>query len=296
MSGSHATDTPDGRLILEAGVGEGRAKLGAVVSGDDAAGRDRAHHLARLRDARIESARGLTRATRDRDRTYPRPAGTLNPRKIARPPSPEAEVRSPGRYQSRVRHAALVAAQTRMRNTEYRALGAVLNDQQRWNEINTMLTETHASGQTLGERDRVQVQRIDRAIRRYEEVNDREHVVYAGLEVELDASENMTDFLDDWTHPGERFTFDQFTAAAHDAAAINTESHNIALLEIVTTRGMYLGDARSGGNSGHLLPRGLEVEVEHVRTATVVSADGMRTSRTVIRLRERSESSGGEPE
>ena len=262
-------------------------KTGALANARDVDIVDQAHADKRRHDQAVEDTRGLTRATRDRDRSYPRPAGDdPNHRKTRDFPTGPLRT-APSDYLCRQLRSTSVAAQGRLRQTEYRALSnLVTGTPDHWLSLNRRLADTYASGLRLTETDRIEVQRVDRAIRRFEERNDRGHLVYTGLALDEDQIDGVDD-LDTWVgkiaQPGDRFTFDQFTDADH--APHRVDEHPV-LLEISTRRGMYLGEGRSDGATGHLLPRGLHLEVAAVTTTRIRHDDGSWVERPTIQLRE----------
>ncbi len=279
----------DGRLRLEDVQDIPRAKSGGVASAVEVASLDRAHDDQRRHDQVMEAMPGLTRATRDRDRGYPRPAGSEPaPRKRATLPT-GATRNGPSNYQCAQRSTVKRAAQDRMRNTEYKALHGLVTDQNQWLSLNARLSDTFGANGQLDDIDRVRVQRIDRAIRRYEENNDRGHLVYSGLTLDEDqlgddqrGGRGLQEWLEGWTGPGDRFTFDQFTDTDH-------VPHKVAaapvLLEIETSRGIYLGGATTAGATGHLLPRGIQLEVVAVTTTIVTRPDQPPLERPTVQLR-----------
>lgn len=269
----------DGRLMPEAAPQRtAREKSAATLSGQAADDIDREHHDARTRDAAVEGIRGLTRATRDRDRAYPRPAGApANPRKQIPIPDPGETRTSPSNYQLRLRAQTKRAAQTRLRHTEFAALNRLVSDEAHWMETNERLSDAYTAGADLTEADRLHVQRIDRAIRRYEESNDRRHLVYAPMAIadedDLGDAADTVQWVRDQVQAGDRYTFDQFTAADHDpkkAAATDAP----VLLEISGRRGLYLGGSDNEGGTSHLLPRGLHLEVVSVSESPIDGAKG----------------------
>jgi len=279
----------DGRLRLEDTQDMPRAKAGGVSPAAEVAGLDQAHDDQRRRDRAMESIPGLTRATRDRDRGYPRPAGSEpTSRKSATFPTGPAR-NGPSKYQCAQRSTAKRTAQDRMRNTECTALRDLVTDQRHWLSLNTRLSDTFGAGSQLDDVDRVRVQRIDRAIRRYEETNDRGHLVYSGLTLDDDqlseggrGGRGLQEWLEAWTSSGDRFTFDQFTDTDH-------VPHKVAaapvLLEIETSRGIYLGGPTTAGPTSHLLPRGIQLEVVAVTTTTVTRPGQPPLQRPTVQLR-----------
>ena len=261
-------------------------KTGALANASDVNIVDQAHADKRRHDQAVEDTRGLTRATRDRDRAYPRSAGEdPNPRKIRDFPTGPQRT-APSDYLCRQLRSTSVAAQDRLRKTEHRALSnLVTGTPDHWLSLNRRLADTYASGLKLTETDRIEVQRVDRAIRRFEERNDRGHIVYTGLALDEEQADglNLNDWVGKIAQPGDRFTFDQFTDANH--APHQVDEHPV-LMEIQTRRGMYLGEGRSGEDTGHLLPRGLHLEVTAITTTRIRHDDGSWVERPTIQLRE----------
>lgn len=263
-----------------------RGKTGAAAKASDVDLVDQAHDDKRRHDAVIEATRGRTRATKDRDRAYPREAGDdPNPRKSRGFPSGPMRT-APSDYLCRNLRSTYVAAQGRFRKTEYRALANLVSGSpDHWLTLNRRLADTYGSGLRLSEKDRVEVQRIDRTIRRYEEHNDRRHLVYTGLVLDEDQTDGVDvgEWMQKFAQPGDRFTFDQFTDADHSPHHV--DEHPV-LLEIQTRRGMYLGERQAGGNTSHLLPRGLHLEVVAVTTTRIRHPDGSWVDRPTLQLTE----------
>ena len=89
-------------------------KTGALANASDVEIADQAHADKRRHDLAVEDTHGLTRATRDRDRSYPRPAGDdPTPRKTRDfPASPRRT--APSDYLCRQLRSTTVAAQDRL--------------------------------------------------------------------------------------------------------------------------------------------------------------------------------------
>lgn len=284
-AGRSRVDGP-GRLMLERDAPADAAKDAGVVPEDVARARATAQAFARDADTRIEADRSRTRATKDRDRSYPRPGeGDIRPRRGRRLPAGEAARVPLTRHQARHVTHAKRAAQSRMPATEVRATAQLVGDQTSWSHLNGILSGQTQQGRRPTDRERQQIQRVDRAIRRAEQANDRTHVVYAALRLD---STLTADTLKDLP-VGERFTFDQFTAANHHAHTIaERSSADHVLLEIEGSRGMYLGDA-DGNRADHLLPRGLDVEVAGFTQADIIGPHGATDRRHILQLRVRNQ-------
>ena len=134
----------DGRVLPEAlPQQDPREKTAATVKDPQADAADRAHAAARKQDAAIEVQRHLTRATRDRDRTYPRAGDLGQPTKPVRPRPNGQPPTTPSTYQMRQRAQTKRTAQSRLPQTEYRALSALVTDEQHWLKLNAELTAAH---------------------------------------------------------------------------------------------------------------------------------------------------------
>ena len=124
----------------------------------------------------------------------------------------------------------------------------------------------------LSDNDRKMVQRLDRTIQSYERINDRTHTVYVA--VELPDNHGDVRFGDDPPDAaaGARVAFDQFTVARHNLHEPPDDSRRCVMLEITTSRGMYMGRSDSLDDTTHLLPRECNFEVVAADNGT--SADG----------------------
>lgn len=265
-------------VVMEHGEPDGLNKTAAGVSDRTAKAKILAQNFARGHDSAVEGDRHRTRATKDRDRIYPRAGnGTINPRSGRKLPA-SGEARTPlSIYQSKqLRHTTNQAA-PKIARTEQRATQQLITDLDTWSDTNAALRKQAERGVSLSKKQRTAAHRVSRAIRRYEDHNTRTHRVYAGLTLDnIDIDSIKT---------GDRFTFDQFTAASHNPHEIASRtSDEQILLEIEGSRGMYLGRA-DGTHAAHLLPPGIQVAVVGRDDADIVGPHGAIAHRTVLKLR-----------
>jgi hypothetical protein len=142
--------------------------------------------------------------------------------------------------------------------------------------------------QQLDERQRTQVQRIDRAIQVYERANDRGHVIYSNVQMpEWINNSNREGFIRNNFVAGRVVCFDRFTLGTHNLHQVDLapeQERRSAVFEIQTRRGMYLGRSDSIDDTAHLLPRGMRLRIAGVHQATYQRPDGSTGSRQVIQL------------
>lgn len=234
-------------------------------------------------DRMTEASDRLSRAQKDRERITPRDAtGDVNPRTSTRVPEFD-EIRTPisGR-QMKERSRLKRDLQERWTAAQHRAMSETMASPQRWQQLTDQLAAEQGDADAMSTRDQLVVQRIDRTIRQYEELNDRQHLVYAN--VELPASYDTAKLT---KQPVVHL--DRWTAGSHNLHEISEPDavrDNVYALEISTQRGMYLGHSDGGRKASHLLPRGMSFTVEKVYEARWTAPDGTRGTRRVIRLKE----------
>lgn len=232
-------------------------------------------------DQLTEASTRLTRAQKDRERILPRPASqALNQATLARVPELD-EIRTPvsGR-QMKVRSKVSKATQAKWTGAQVREMDEVLGGPA-WGELTDQLSENVGDLDALSERDKRSVQRIDRAIRQYEEHNDRQHHVYAN--VQLPAGFDASELLE-----YEAVHLDRWAASAHNLHEVSGEweGDSTHVLEITTRRGMYMGHSDGGRSTAHLLPRGMGFRVVEVYEARWRDRQGQEGRRKVLRLEE----------
>lgn len=234
-------------------------------------------------DRMTEASERLSRAQKDRERIIPRDgSGEVNPRAAARVPEFD-EIRTPisGR-QMKERSRLKRGLQEGWTAAQHRAMSESMSSPQRWQRLTDHLSAEQGDIDSMSTRDQLVVQRIDRTIRQYEERNDRQHLVYAN--VELPASYDTAKL-----NKQPIIHLDRWTAGSHNLHEISEPDavrDNVYALEISTRRGMYLGQSDGGHDTSHLLPRGMSFTVEKVYEAPWKAPDGTRGTRRVIRLKE----------
>lgn len=245
---------------------------------------------ARDLDTMVEQAPGLTRQQRDRERAMPRDVTreVPHPAMERRLPIPDALRQPLSSRQRKARSVSKRAAQDRLPQTQYDAVHRAITDDGHWRQINDVLSESVGDVQELDDRQRAQVQRLDRAIQTYENSNDRGHVLYANVEMPtMINSSNLAGFVRNHFTSGDEISFDRFTGAAHSIHEVETVpeiANRTAVFEIQTRRGMYLGRSDSLDDTTHLLPRGMRLRVVSAHLARYQRPDGSEGRRHVIQL------------
>jgi hypothetical protein len=196
----------------------------------------------RITDAARDADTAQTRATRDRDRATPRDVSHVESARLrADLPEPGAFRKALSSRQRKVRSAAKNKVLDAAPASQRHAVRTMLTDDdpQTWRRVNG---ELH-----VADNDRKMVQRLDRTIQSYERINDRTHTVYVAVELPDNHGDvNFEDDLPDTLRPGARVAFDQFTVARHNLhEAPGHDSRRCVMLEITTSRGMYMGRSDS---------------------------------------------------
>lgn len=285
---------PDYVVDPDRGQSSIRNKVAEVVSPQAHA--DRAETRAGLGelDAMTEGMSGLTRQQRDRERITPRATtAELGHRRMQRPLPAAGETRVPfSSRQKKARSKARIRTQDQLPGAQYRAQRRLMTDPARWQQINDALSEQVGDVQALPERDQADVKRVDRSIQAYERNNDRGHVLYANVEMPPQINHaNLQGFIEHNFAPGERLAFDRFTFATHQ---LHETSHDaagdtagrVAVFEIQSRRGVYLGHSDTRDDTAHLLPRGMQFTVIGTHRATYAAPDGRTGTRMVVQLRD----------
>jgi hypothetical protein len=237
-------------------------KEGVVISSERFDERSEIREGARELDIATEKLAGLTRAQRDLNRAFPRatPAPIDNPR-LRRTLPAEIELRRS--LSARQRNARSVTKRQvldALPDAQYRTLDALASDPKVWHSTNAALSNVSGDAVSLDDDQRKRVQRVDRAIQRYEKVSGRGHLVYVAVSVPAKVS-NPRD-LPSTLQPGTVLCFDRFTGATHSMHELDpTCQPGDAVFEIQTDRGMYMGNSSRVDNSHHLLPRGVQFQV-----------------------------------
>ena len=257
---------------------------------------DREHSRlnAELQDFALDSDTTLTRATRDRDRAFPRDVTAVDDRKRRRLPELGAFRATLSARQRRERSAAKNRVQRHAPKTSARALEQLITepDAATWQRMNSLLSRVTGNVQYLEPRDRKLVQRVDRLIQAYERDSDRGHVVYVVARLPFSAPVDSPDKVPVTLLPGARLSFDQFTMGFHTLEEATTHArasvqegdheHTTVVLEVETARGIYLGRSDSVPDTAHLLPRGLALQVQAIDPAAphpaTIDGDGFAES------------------
>lgn len=286
------TTSPDGRAVLDVdrGSGDASTKLAAVLSDAEARQRRDVRSGARGLDVTVESMPGMNRQQRDRERAMPRNVtdDVPDPRKERTLPA-EGVVRMPmsGRQRS-ARSVTKRAVQAATPATQFTAVQQLITKPAHWKVTNDALSDAAGDVQALPDTQIAQVQRVDRAIMAYERASNRSHVVYANVQMPAAVNTtNLGEFTRNTLRRGSVLAFDRFTSGAHDLHDVerdDSDAHRTAVFEIQTRRGAYLGHSSGGGDTAHLLPRGLELRVVGTHTATYTRPDGSTGQRHVIQL------------
>jgi hypothetical protein len=248
----------------------------------------------RITDAARDADTAQTRATRDRDRATPRDVSHVESARLrADLPEPGAFRKALSSRQRKVRSAAKNKVLDAAPASQRHAVRTMLTDDdpQTWRRVNGELHVAAGDVQQLSDNDRKMVQRLDRTIQSYERINDRTHTVYVAVELPDNHGDvNFEDDLPDTLRPGARVAFDQFTVARHNLhEAPGHDSRRCVMLEITTSRGMYMGRSDSLDDTTHLLPRGMQFEVVAADNGTYADGGkGFREHPLIVQLKESS--------
>ncbi|GAB20263.1 hypothetical protein GOEFS_109_00080 [Gordonia effusa NBRC 100432] len=272
MSSTRTAFTGFGVIDPEAGtVDEAGVKAAGVVAEKFYDGMEQARIDAELADRILDGTTALTRAARDRDRAFPRDLSSVEgDRKRRRLPAAGALRAGLSSRQRKARSAAKRRVVGSAPRSQVREMQRTISDPGRWTDVNSALRASTGNAQHLSAPDRASVQRMDRLIQAYEADNGRGHVVYAVIELPTDTAVASRDDVPATLQRGARISFDQYTMCSHTlheaAAAVErrrdqgAESATV-IVEIETTRGMYLGRSDSLDDTSHVLPRGMALQV-----------------------------------
>ncbi|MFW0154015.1 hypothetical protein ACNUDN_30095 [Mycobacterium sp. smrl_JER01] len=244
----------------------------------------------RIIDEARDSDTSLTRATRDRDRATPRDVSHVDSPRLRTQPPATSQFRRPltGRQRkirSATKNRVLDTAPASQRKAARDML--VQEDPAQWRRINGALHYAAGDVHQLDEKDRAQVQRLDRLIQSYERENDRTHTVYVSVKLP-DTHPSVRGPLDlpSTLQPGAKVAFDQFTIARHSMHETHGhDSDRHVVLEVTTSRGMYFGHSDTVEDTTHILPRGMNLRVHTVGQA-LYHIDGGHGTRLVAQLSE----------
>lgn len=292
-SSSHRSASPDGGAVLDADRGRSTpsAKVAEFTSARDAQTREAERAGLRDLDQRTETLPGLSRQQRDRERVFPRgtPAELAHPRmerQLADPRLPRLPLSS---RQKKARSKTRRTITDRLPQAQYDAQRQLVTDPARWQQVNDRLSDVVGDPDSLDPAEEQQVRRIDRSLQAYERANDRGHIVYANVQMPPAINRsNLLAFADNSFQPGDQIVFDRYTAAAHQLheVEIADPAGRVAVFEIQTRRGAYLGGSDSVDNTGHLLPRSLRLTVTGVHELTYRRPDGTTGRRIAVQLKD----------
>lgn len=287
------TRSPDGSVgVVDLDRGNSssaRKKQAEVVSESSYVDRQQERAGAQQMDTAVERM-SLTRAAKDLNRAYPRPTvpDHLDPRKERALPG-EIELRKQlSSRQAKARSMTKRSVFEAMPRTQHEATTRLISDPQEWSTTNAALSSVNGDAVQLDDRQRKQIQRVDRAIQSYERSSARGHVIYT--EVTMPDSTALREQLPSTLKRGTVVAFDRFTMASHNLDELDShQGPNDVALEIQTSRGMYLGRSDSaGGDTSHLLPRGVQFEVMGSHYAPYARTNGTVGERLVVQLRDNS--------
>lgn len=276
-------------LALEHGVGTQQAKRGDIIDENTRVHNDDDREGLRDLDRMVEQSAGLSRAAKDNERVIPRdttaPLG--HPAKDRRLLEPDA-LRIPMSKRQRLERLHLEKSVVEeVSNARYQAVATLTEDRDTWKSLNGGLARNLGDVQALSKADQTRIQRVDRTIQAYEAGNDRGHRVYANVRLNrgINAS-NVEGFLDHNLEVGSTVYFDQYTAGSHNMHEIESKLKNgrDVVVEIHTRRGMFIGAPGNAQSNGHLLPRGMKLEVAGFNQVTYTRPDGTRGQRMCIQL------------
>ncbi|KAB7740946.1 hypothetical protein GA707_18810 [Nostocoides sp. F2B08] len=284
---------PDYAVDPDRGSSASPAKNARLVDLDEHLDRSQSRAGLRDLDSMTEGMSGLSRMQKDRERLFPRGTNAdLGDSRMRRQLPQEGQERRPlssrqRNERSKDRH----DAQATMPLTQLRAQKDLVTRPERWRDLNDQLSAGTGDVQALTEKDQEQVRRVDRAIQSYERHNDRGHVLYSNVRMPYYINhQNLPGFLRNNFGAGDRVAFDRFTHATHQlhetAGYVNDPDGRVAVFELQTRRGAYLGQSDKKDNTQHLLPRGMELEVVGVQEASYRAPDGSTGSRMVVQLRD----------
>ena len=297
MSSTRTAYTGHGVIDLEAGpVDDAAIKSAGLVAEKFYDAMEQTRIGAELADRVLEDDTLRNRAARDRDRAFPRDTSAVDDNRKRRQLPARGEFRGDlSSRQRKDRSAAKRRVLEGAARTQVKELQWATGDPARWRHLNSALREATGNAQELDERDRRSVQRLDRLIQSYERDSGRGHVVYAVVELPTDTPVTRRRDVPATLQPGARISFDQYTMATHtlhEAAAVAERRRaegsgaSTVVLEIETSRGMYLGRSDSVDDTSHLLPRGLGMRVAGIDEHADYARPGGHDSTLVVQLRD----------
>lgn len=283
---------PDYVVDVDRGSSTAATKTAELLNVDVASLRGDARSGLRELDAMTEGMSALNRLQKDRERLFPRATtAELGDPRMQRLLPTAAAVRGPlSARQRNERCKDRMSTQRAMPATQLLAQVDLVSGTKRWKPLNDQLSDQLGDVQELPAADQQRIRRIDRSIQSYERRNDRGHVIYTNVTMPAYINHaNREPFVRKNFAPGQRMTFDRYTVGTHQLH--ETSSHapddgRVMVFELQTRRGAYLGNSDKIDNTGHLLPRGMELEVVGVHEATYQAPDGTSGTRLVVQLRD----------
>ena len=284
---------PDYVVDPDRGTSSSTSKIARLIDTDVHADRSEARTGLRELDTMTEGMTSLSRLRKDRERLFPRgtPAELGDPRMQRRLPAGEDERNPLSARQRNARSKSRRGTQRTVPLVQLRAQRALVTQPDVWRQVNDQLSEQTSDLQALDEKDQEMVRRVDRSIQAYERRNDRGHVLYSNVRMPWYINgQNLPGFLRRNFSPGSRVAFDRYTHATHQlhetAGQVHDPDGRVAVFEIETRRGAYLGQSDKVDNTQHLLPRGMELQVAGVNEASYRRTDGSTGTRMVVQLRD----------
>jgi hypothetical protein len=291
---------PDYVVDPDRGVSSAAAKVAELVDVPVAEQREQAREGLRDLDAMTESMPGLSRLRRDRERILPRSTNAeLGHPRMQRELPLDGHARVPlSSRQRKERSKDRIATQRGMPLAQLQAQRELVTEPAVWRSLNDQLSRHAGDVQALAETDQARVRRVDRAIQAYEQNNDRGHVIYTNVTLPWYINHgNVEGFLRNNFEPGQRLSFDRWTAGTHQLHETSRHMPNphgrVVVFELQTRRGAYMGRSDTVDNTEHLLPRGLQFEVSDVVEAAYRAPDGSSGTRLVVQMRD--VTTAGEP-
>lgn len=260
-------------------IGERELKQAREIGQEALSDQDQLRLSNLIVDMARDEDRRKTRAARDRDRATPRDMSGVTSPRLRREPPAEISYRAALSARQRKARSALknrvLAAAPR---SQHQAVQTLLADPDPtvWRRVNAGLHGAAGDVHALEKKDREVAQRLDRAIQSYEELNDRTHTVYVGVRL----PEKTPSVFDQRDLPaglrvGSRIAFDQFTPATHNLHELpGHDDQQVVVLEITTSRGMYMGRSGTGNDTSHLLPRGMHLRLTSAAVVPYDTPDG----------------------
>lgn len=276
---------PEGGLIGTRG-----SKVAREVPPDAMSDKEFQRLSNRIADRMRDTDTSMTRASRDRDRATPRDVSYVESSRLRGALPAEGEFRPAMSSRQRKQRSALKNQVINSApESQRKALRAMVTDDDagQWRRINWHLHKNAGDVQALEDADRQTVQRLDRLVQSYERGSDRTHKVYVSVRMpDRHPDVTTSSELPSTLQPGAVVSFDQFTVGHHNLHEVpGHDDPRYVVLELVTSRGMYMGRSDSVEDTSHLLPRGIRARAVGADAATY-AAGGSHGDRLVVQLQE----------